>query len=243
MRILLASLDGYVASDIAVVLGGQAFTLERADNPEDALHMVRRYHFDVILFGAGPDGSSGASFIRRARAAGSALPAVAVTRQLDGRGRGRLLDAGADDVVEVPCDTSELCARLRAVVRRTRGFTRSVLTVGTLELHMDSRSAMVSGRDLHLSPSEYKVLELMTLRKGTVVSKAALMDLLYGEFDEPDVKSLNVLMHRLRKRLATVGLDTFVRTVWGSGYLVDEPSRTFAPMSMAPFTRAIVFAD
>lgn len=153
MRILLASLDGHIASDIAVVLSGQAFTLERADNHEDALHMVRRYHFDVILFGAGPDGTSGASFIRRARAAGSPLPAVAVTKVLDGRARGRLLDAGADDVVDVPCDTSELCARLRAVVRRTRGFTRSVLTVGALELHMDSRSAMVSGRTSIFPPA------------------------------------------------------------------------------------------
>lgn len=74
----------------------------------------------------------------------------------------------------------------------------------------------------------------MILRKGSVVSKTALMDLLYGEFDEPDVKSLNVLMHRLRKRLATAGLETFVRTVWGTGYLVDEPSRGFAPMRAAP---------
>ena len=243
MRILLASLDGYAASDIAVVLGGQAFTLERADDFEDALQMIQRYHFDVILFGAGADGSGGANFIRRARAAGSALPAVAVARLLDGRGRGRLLDAGADDVVDVPCDTSELCARLRAVVRRTRGFTRSVLSVGALELHMDSRSAVVHGRDIRLSPSEYKVLELMILRKGSVVSKTALMDLLYGEFDEPDVKSLNVLMHRLRKRLATVGLDTLVRTIWGSGYLVDEPSRAVAPRPPAPFERDMAFAD
>lgn len=243
MRILLASLDGFAASDIAVVLGGQAFTLERADDYEDALQLVQRYNFDVILFGAGADGSNGANFIRRARAAGTALPAVAVARLLDGRGRGRLLDAGADDVVEVPCDTFELCARLRAVVRRARGFTRSVLTVGALDLHMDSRSAMVSGRDIRLSPSEYKVLELMILRKGSVVSKTALMDLLYGEFDEPDVKSLNVLMHRLRKRLAAVGLDTLVRTIWGTGYLVDEPSRAFAPRPLAPFERDMAFAD
>ena len=208
-----------------------------------ALQMVRRYHFDVILFGAGQDGTNGGSFIRRARTAGSQLPAVAVAKSLDGRGRGRLLDAGADDVVEVPCDTSELCARLRAVVRRTRGFTRSVLTVGALELHMDSRSAMVSGRDLHLSPSEYKVLELMILQKGTVVSKSALMDLLYGEFDEPDVKSLNVLMHRLRKRLATVGLDTFVRTVWGSGYLVDEPRHSFVPTQRSPLLELMAYAN
>jgi len=229
MRILLASMERYLAGDITVVLAGQSCTLERAADAEDALQMARRYHFDVVLFGAGPSGQSGIDFIRRLRASGSSLPAVSLSTMLDGRGRGRLLDAGADDAVDMPCDTAELCARLRAVVRRGRGFTRSVLTVGPMELHMDSRTAMANGQDMHLSPSEYKVMELLILRKSTVVTKSALMDLLYGEFDEPDVKSLNVLMHRLRKRLAAAGLGNFVRTVWGTGYLVDEPGRTAAP--------------
>lgn len=243
MRILLASLEGFIASDLAVVLGDQSFTMERADDDNDAHQLARRYHFDVILFGAGASGIAGVDFIRRLRIAGSQLPAVAVSRLLDGRGRGRLLDAGADDVIEVPCDTTELCARLRAVVRRTRGFTRSVLTVGPLELHMDSRSAAVFGRDIHLSPSEFKVLELLVLRKSTVVNKATLMDLLYGEFDEPDVKSLNVLMHRLRKRLASVGLATFVRTVWGTGYMVDEPLRPVPALRLETVEQTIAYAD
>jgi len=243
MRILLASLEGFIAGDIAVVLGGQSCTFVRADSEDDAQQMVKHHHFDVILFGAGPAGATGVDFIRRLRAAGSQLPAVAVSRLLDGRGRGRLLDAGADDVIEVPCDTTELCARLRAVVRRTRGFTRSVLTVGPLELHMDSRSAAAHGRDLHLSPSEFKVLELLILRKSTVVNKTALMDLLYGELDEPDVKSLNVLMHRLRKRLSLVGLDGFVRTVWGTGYMVDEPARAIPPVRVDNFEREMAYAD
>ncbi len=231
MRILLASLEGYLASDISVVLGGQAFSIERADSADDAVDLARRYHFDVILFGTGAGGGPGTEIIRRLRAAGSQLPAIGLGRVLDGRSRSRLLDAGADDVVDMPCDTAELCARLRAVVRRARGFTRSVLTVGPLALHMDSRSASADGQELHLSPSEYKVLELLTLRKASVVSKTALMDLLYGEFEEPDVKSLNVLMHRLRKRLAAAGLGTLVRTVWGTGYLIDEPSRRVPAMA------------
>ena len=248
MRILLASLEGFIASDLAVVLGGQGFLLERAGDPDEALQLARRDHFDVILFGAGVAATSGAAtsgaaFIHRLRAAGSQLPAVAVSAALDGRGRGLLLDAGADDVVEMPCDTSELTARMRAVVRRARGFTRSVLTVGMLELHMDSRSATVQGRDLHLSPSEYKVLELLVLRKGTVVTKPALMDLLYGAFDEPDMKSLNVLMHRLRKRMSTVGLGSFVRTVWGTGYMVNEAYRAIAPIHLEVFGREMAYAD
>lgn len=242
MRILLASLDGFLAGDIEVVLGGEAHALDRANGQDDAAQMARHYHYDAVLFGAAQAGAAGAEFIRRLRGGGCQLPAVALGRLLDGRSRARMLDAGADDVIDMPCDTAELCARLRAVVRRARGFTRSILGVGPLELHMDSRSAIAHGRDLHLSPSEYKALELLTLRKGTVVSKTALMDLLYGEFDEPDVKSLNVLMHRLRKRLATAGLATLVRTVWGTGYLIDEPTRPFAPLRLVPLGSDVALA-
>jgi two-component system cell cycle response regulator CtrA len=242
MRVLLAALDGFVAADFAVVLAGQSFILERSDDHDDALGLARHHHFDVILFGAGPAGAAGAAFIRQLRAAGIHTAALAVVRAMEGRARGRLLDAGADDVIDLPCDTAELCARLRAVVRRSRGFTRSVLGVGPLELHMDSRIARAGGAEIHLSPSEYKVLELLVLRRGLVVTKTALMDLLYGAFDEPDVKSLNVLMHRLRKRLAAAGLGAFVRTVWGTGYLVDEPPRTpLAPRGLS--RREPLFAE
>ena len=233
MRILLASMDQFLARDVAYVLGSQSFALEQAVDTEDALQIARLYHFDAVLFSTNAGGAaSAADFIRRLRATGSTLPAIAISADLDGRSRGRVLDAGADDVLEMPCDTMELCARLRAVVRRSRGFTRAVLAVGSVELQMDTRSALVRGQDLHLSPSEYKVLELLVLRKGAVVSKTALMDLLYGEFDEPDVKSLNVLMHRLRKRLATLGEGNLVRTVWGTGYMVDEGSHTLGPIGM-----------
>jgi two-component system cell cycle response regulator CtrA len=243
MRILLASLDGYMASDLTVVLAGQRFSVERAETPDDAVHLARRHHFDVILFGVGAGGVAGTELMRLLRGGGVQLPAIGLAKVLDGRARGRVLDAGADDLLEMPCDTGELCARLRAVVRRARGFTRSALTVGPLSLHMDSRTATADGRELHLSPSEYRVLELLTLRKATVVSKAALMDLLYGEFDEPDMKSLNVLMHRLRKRLLAAGIGTLVRTVWGTGYMVDEPPRALPAMLSHDRHREMAFAD
>ena len=242
MRILLASLEGYMAGDIALLVRGKGFTVERADNQDDALRSLKYDHFDVILFGGGEGVMGGMEFIRRLRASGNALPAIAVARKLDGRVRGRLLDCGADDVVDFPCDTEELCARLRAVVRRTRGFARSVLSVGPLQMHMDARMATAHGQDLRLSPSEYKVLELLTLRKGSVVPKTALMDLLYGQFDEPDIKSLNVLMHRLRKRLDSAELCGIVRTVWGTGYMVDEPSKAMMQMPMAAIGREAMLA-
>jgi two-component system cell cycle response regulator CtrA len=242
MRILLASMDPFLARDVAYVLGNQSFTPEHAADHNEALRLVRLEHFDAVVFGTGVAGRPGVDFIRGLRASGSSLPAVAIGTALDGRGRGRLLDAGADDVLDMPCDTMELCARVRAVVRRARGFVRASLGVGTVELQLDTRSATVRGQNLHLSPSEYKVLELLVMRKGTVVSKPALMDMLYGEFDEPDVKSLNVLMHRLRKRLATMGEGNLVRTVWGTGYMVEEAARPLAPLAVPAALREVQMA-
>jgi two-component system cell cycle response regulator CtrA len=242
MRILLASMDPFLARDVAFVLGNQSFTPEHAVDHDDALRLARLQHFDAVVFGTGAAARDGVEFIRGLRATGSSLPAVAIGSDLQGRDRGRVLDAGADDVVDTPCDTLELCARVRAVVRRSRGFVRATLAVGSVELQMDTRSATVRGQDLHLSPSEYKVLELLVMRKGTVVSKPALMDMLYGEFDEPDMKSLNVLLHRLRKRLATMGEGNLVRTVWGTGYMVEEAARPLAPLVFPVAARAAQMA-
>ena len=164
----------------------------------------------------------GGSFGAKIHLYSDEVATVAISRLIAPRDRARLLDIGADDVITLPIDGSELAARLRAVVRRSGGFTRSVLRAGAVELHMDSRLATTHGRELHLSPTEYRVLELLILRKNTLVTKSAVMDSLYGDIDEPEIKSIDVLMHRLRKRLGASGVGALVTTVWGAGYIVRE---------------------
>jgi len=222
MRILLTAMDTAQTSDVIALLAAHRFVLDRASNGEEALQFARLYAFDAVLFNTSMHDPICTEFVRRLRTTGSRLPAVAVASQLAPRDRARLLDIGADDVITLPCDGHELAARLRAVVRRSGGFTRSVLRAGPVELHMDSRFATAHGSELHLSPTEYRVLELMILRKNTLVSKSAVMDMLYGDMDEPEIKSIDVLMHRLRKRLAAAGVGTLITTVWGAGYIVRE---------------------
>ena len=232
MRILMATLDERTVATAANMLRGQLFVIDHASGHDDALHLAREYSFDAVVVSAGANTKAGVDFIRRLRGTGSELPALAVTSMMDARGRTQMLDTGADDVMASPCDAEEMAARIRAVVRRGRGFARSVLQVGPITLCLESRTAEAHGRQLALSPSEYRVLELLLLRKGSAVTRGALMDLLYGDIDEPDVKSLNVLLHRLRKRLASAGVDGFIKTVWGAGYMVDE--RTIASSEPTP---------
>jgi two-component system cell cycle response regulator CtrA len=223
MRLLLAGPDGKLAAEMVSLLSARRLTFDHVPTGEDSLMLARQDEYDALLFDAGMADMTGQEFVRRLRAGRSQLPAIALVCAVSPRDRARLLDAGADDVVGVPCDAEELAARIRAVARRVRGFTQSVLRCGTVELHLDSRSACVNGRELRLSPSEYRVLQQLLMRKGTLVTKAALLDALYNDLDEPEVKSIDVLMHRLRKRLTAGGADGVVSTVWGAGYIMREP--------------------
>jgi len=222
MRLLLAALTTPRTSDVVALLRAQRIVLDHSADADEAIYMSRQYSFDAVIIGATASAEICESMLRRLRAAECRLPVLAVAHQLSARDRARLLDLGADDIVTLPIDGAEFCARLRAVVRRAGGFAQSMLQVGPVVLCMDRRDASAHGHDLNLSPTEYRALSLLLLRRNTLVTRQVLMDALYGELDEPSVKSIDVLMHRLRKRLAAAGVGTLITTVWGGGYMVRE---------------------
>ena len=224
MRVLLVGPGGKLASHAAGMLDARCFSLDPVPTGEEALQRARADGYEVIVFDVTLPDMAGLEFVRRLRLARCATPAIALVRSLPARDRARLLDTGADDVVALPCEVEEFAARLRAVGRRARGFTHSVLRCGPVELHMASRLAQVNGQDLRLSPTEFRVLQLLLLRKGVLVTKTALMDALYNDPDEPEIKSIDVLMHRLRKRLTAGGAGALISTVWGAGYIVRDPA-------------------
>lgn len=224
MRVLVVGSGDRLASDAAGLLDGRRFSTDSAPTGEEALQRARGDAYDAIAFDVTLPDMAGLEFVRRLRLARCAVPAVALVRLASARERIKLLDTGADDVIALPCEAEEFAARLRAVARRARGFTQSVLRCGPVELHMDSRQARANGQDLRLSPTEFRVLQLLLLRKGALVTKGALMDALYNDPDEPEIKSIDVLMHRLRKRLAAGGAGALVSTVWGAGYIVRDPA-------------------
>jgi two-component system cell cycle response regulator CtrA len=131
---------------------------------------------------------------------------------------------GADDFITKPFDSQELLARIHAVVRRAKGFSQPTLSVGPLLLNLGSREVSVEGRPVHLTGKEYGILELLTLRKGVVLTKEAFLNHLYGGMDEPEVKIIDVFICKLRKKLATAGADNLIGTVWGRGYVMRDPS-------------------
>src|ERR671939_126444 len=137
----------------------------------------------------------------------------------------RALGFGADDYVTKPFHRDELVARIHAIVRRSKGHSQSVIRTGKLAVNLDAKTVEVDGARVHLTGKEYAMLELLSLRKGTTLTKEMFLNHLYGGMDEPELKIIDVFICKLRKKLANASQGkNYIETVWGRGYVLREPS-------------------
>jgi two-component system cell cycle response regulator CtrA len=136
----------------------------------------------------------------------------------------RALGFGADDYVTKPFHRDELVARIHAVVRRSKGHSQSVIKTGKLSVNLDAKTVEVDGARVHLTGKEYAMLELLSLRKGTTLTKEMFLNHLYGGMDEPELKIIDVFICKLRKKLSLAcSGDNYIETVWGRGYVLRDP--------------------
>ena len=168
---------------------------------------------------------SGFEVLRLLRVSRVSTPILILSGLVDIRDKVKGLGFGADDYVSKPFHKDELVARIRAIVRRSKGHAESVIRTGDLVVNVDTMTVEVNGRPLHLTCKEYQILELLSLRKGTTLIKEMFLDYLYGGMDEPEQKIIDVFICKLRKKLANAsnGKD-YIETVWGRGYALREPS-------------------
>ena len=167
----------------------------------------------------------GAELLRRMRSAELTTPVLMLVEGDDRALRVRLLIAGADDVLARVFHKDELTARLQAIIRRSRGHARSVIRTGRLALDLAARTVEIDGKPLNVTPKEYGILELLSLRRGRTLTKEMFLDHLYGGMDEPEQKIVDVFICKLRKKIARVTgeADIPIQTVWGQGYTLREP--------------------
>jgi two-component system, cell cycle response regulator CtrA len=209
----------------------------------EALEFLRLYDYDLVLMNLRLSDGQAHQVVRAMRAASHKVPVLVVSDAAAAlEVKVKVLDQGADDFLATPWDIRELMARIRAVVRRSQGHAKSALTLGPVELWLDRREVLVHGASLHLSRREYAILELLFLRQGTVLNKDAFLNHLYCGGDEPEMKTIDVIICRLRKKLAVAGVPKLIDTVWGCGYILRDPSPAGAVGNDQPRT-APVWSD
>src|SRR5439155_17636675 len=144
----------------------------------------------------------------------------------------RALGFGADDYVTKPFHRDEVVARSHAIVRRSKGHSQSVIRTGKLAVNLDAKTVEVDSARVHLTGKEYQMLELLSLRKGTTLTKEMFLNHLYGGMDEPELKIIDVFICKLRKKLASASAGrNYIETVWGRGYVLREPIEDEAKIS------------
>lgn len=230
MRVLLIENDNQFAKALEASFVTEGIATERADTGEEALELVRHYEFDLLILALALPDLEGSAVIRRVRAAGRTTPIIALSAMRNPRARVQAFAVGADDVVDQHVDTAELLARMRAIVRRSRGHSHSSLQIGAVTLDLEMQTVLANGTSLALTGKEFALLQLLMLRKNMVMTKDAILTQLYGGMDEPESKIIDVFVCKIRKKLAAVGLTDFIGTVWGRGYTVrDQPADRGGP--------------
>lgn len=225
MRSLLVTRNEASAAPLVHSMRANGTLTELATSGEDALEMVRHYEFDIVVADGPPADMEAVELVRRLRLARVDTPVFVLAAPGRADLRVRLFSAGADDVVVRPFDDEELFARMRAVLRRYRGFADAALIVGPLTIRHDQREVLVDGTEVKLTGKEYAILELLVLRRGSVLTKDAFLNHLYGGMDEPEAKIIDVFVCKLRKKLALCGAGNLIATVWGRGYMLRDAPR------------------
>ena len=132
---------------------------------------------------------------------------------------------GADDYLTKPFHREELVARIHAIIRRSKGHSQSVINVGRVSVNLDAKSVTVGDKPVHLTGKEYQMFELLSLRKGSTLTKEMFLNHLYGGMDEPELKIIDVFICKLRKKLSNAtGGENYIETVWGRGYVLRDPA-------------------
>ncbi|SNR99898.1 two-component system, cell cycle response regulator CtrA [Tistlia consotensis] len=225
MRVLVVEDDAALAKSIELMLRSDSYVCDVTDLGEDGLEIGKLYDYDIIILDLMLPDIDGYEVLRRLRQARVKTPILILSglSGLDDKIKG--LGFGADDYLTKPFDKRELIARLQAVVRRSKGHSDSVILTGKLSVNLDARTVEVEGQPIHLTGKEYGILELLSLRKGTTLTKEMFLNHLYGGIDEPELKIIDVFVCKLRKKLSmATGGENYIETVWGRGYVLRDPN-------------------
>ncbi len=218
MRILLVEDDILIGNGLAAGLPMHGFSVDWFKEGTAGCNAVSAASYDAAILDLGLPGLDGLDIMRAWRAAGHTVPVLVLTARDTTEQRVEGLNLGADDYLGKPFDLDEVAARLRALIRRRHGAPVPLLQHGALSFNPASRLVLLGDQPVALGPKEMMLLEILLLHKGHTLSKASLEEKLYTWGEEAGANAIEVLVHRIRRKLGPAS----IKTVHGIGYQLGE---------------------
>lgn len=230
MRVLLIEDDRATSQAIELMLKSEGFNVYTTDLGEEGVDLGKLFDYDIILLDLNLPDMNGFDVLRTLRNARVSTPILILSGSADIDTKVRGFGVGADDYVTKPFHKDELVARINAVVRRSKGHSQATIRTGDVVVNLDQKTVEVNQVRVHLTGKEYQMLELLSLRKGTTLTKEMFLNHLYGGLDEPELKIIDVFICKLRKKLAAAANGAnYIETVWGRGYVLRDPTQDAKP--------------
>ena len=225
MRILLIEDDKNAAKIIKEILRQNNYLVDIADSGEEGIDHLHTYldAYDLIILDMMLPDMKGSEVAKRIRKKVT-VPILVLSGVNETSEKVNMLSFGADDYLTKPYEKNELLARVSALIRRSHGHSVPQIKVGRLKLDLRNQTAYIDDVMLSLSNKEYAILEVLTMRQGTTITKEMFLNHLYGGLDEPELKIVDVFVCKLRKKLAqATGSEKYIETIWGRGYVLRNP--------------------
>ena len=226
MRVLLVEDDPTTSRSIELMLTHANLNVYATDLGEEGIDLAKLYDYDLILLDINLPDMNGHEVLRQLRMSKVDTPILILSGEDGTESKLKGFGFGADDYMVKPFHREELVARIHAIIRRSKGHSQSVIRTGRISVNLDAKTVEAGGLPVHLTGKEYQMLELLSLRKGTTLTKEMFLNHLYGGMDEPELKIIDVFICKLRKKLAVAtGGESYIETVWGRGYVLRDPER------------------
>lgn len=231
MRVLLVEDDPATSKSIELMLTHANLNVFSTDLGEEGIDLAKLYDYDLILLDLNLPDMNGHEVLRQLRLSRIDTPILILTGDDGTESKLKSFGFGADDYLTKPFHREELVARIHAIIRRSKGHAQSIIRTGQIAVNLDAKTVEVAGNIVHLTGKEYQMLELLSLRKGTTLTKEMFLNHLYGGMDEPELKIIDVFICKLRKKLSEAAHgENNIETVWGRGYVLRDPE----PVKAAP---------
>lgn len=221
MKVLLIEDDKLLGDGIRAGLKQRKFVVDwvlSAEDAQSAMQNTDKDQYSGVILDLGLPGMSGLEFLKKLRISKNPVSVLVLTARDTVQDRVKGLDSGADDYLVKPFSIEELAARLRALTRRSKGRSEAVLTHGGLSLDPASHCVTLKGKDVELSPKEFKILKELLENLGKVLSREKLEEQLYGWNEEVESNAVEVHIHYLRRKLG----NDLIRTLRGVGYMIGK---------------------